>query len=259
LGSVSTTQAPEFPPSWRRKLLSVWEHLRMNPQDDPEARIRDLERPLADVARTSELGTTPYSGGGEYAPPPVPTYGAPYPGTPQKAASGFGALWWVFAGIAVVLLLVAGGVVVFTTSMFKLDSNTRPPVEIPNVSGGGQFDKAPGGQPSIPGGPIETVPGKQPSAPGGVPTPPPGGQLSVSGVGEDKTIACNESIVSVSGVNNMVTISGHCVSLTVSGVENVVTVDSADTIGASGFDNQVIYLSGSPEINATGSNVVGQG
>jgi hypothetical protein len=65
--------------------------------------------------------------------------------------------------------------------------------------------------------------------------------------------------VTVSGVNNTVTITGHCVSLTVSGVENVVTVDAADTIGASGFDNEVIYHSGAPQINATGSNVVSQG
>jgi Protein of unknown function (DUF3060) len=45
----------------------------------------------------------------------------------------------------------------------------------------------------------------------------------------------------------------------VSGVENVVTIDSADTIGASGFDNQVIYRSGSPEIASGGSNIVEQG
>ncbi len=29
----------------------------MNPQDDPEARIRALEQPLSDMARASELGT----------------------------------------------------------------------------------------------------------------------------------------------------------------------------------------------------------
>ena len=34
----------------------MWEHLRMDPKDDPEARIRELERSLNDQARTSELG-----------------------------------------------------------------------------------------------------------------------------------------------------------------------------------------------------------
>jgi hypothetical protein len=46
----------------------------------------------------------------------------------------------------------------------------------------------------------------------------------------------------------------------VSGIGNVVTVDSADTIGASGFDNQVTYHSGAPQISNSGSsNVVQQG
>jgi Protein of unknown function (DUF3060) len=229
----------------------------MQSQDDPEARIRELERPLADVARTSELGTEQHGSGyrgGAYLPPPVQAYGAQYAGAPQRAKSGLGAARWLFAGILIVLLVVGAGVAIYSARIFSLGSETRPPVQIPNVSGGGgQIDKAPGV------GPIETVPSKEPSISSGVPIPPPGEQLSVSGVDENEIIACNESIVSVSGVNNTVTITGHCVSLTVSGVENVVTVDAADTIGASGFDNQVIYLSGSPEINATGSNVVGQG
>lgn len=224
----------------------------MQREDDPEARIRDLERPLADVARTSELGTEhPGSGGGysggTYMPPPVQAYGAPYPGVapyfgaPQKAKSGLGAGWWLFAGIVVVLLVVGAGVAIYSARVFSLGSETRPPVEIPNVAGeGAEVDKAPG-------------------VPTAAPIPPPGEQLSVSGVGKNETIACNESIVSVSGVSNTVAITGHCVSLTVSGVENVVTVDAADTIGASGFDNEVIYLSGSPEIDATDSNVVGRG
>ena len=61
---------PSLKPS--RRTASVWEHRRMNPPDDPEARIRDLERPLADVANTSELGTGQYPGGYGSAPPPPP-------------------------------------------------------------------------------------------------------------------------------------------------------------------------------------------
>jgi hypothetical protein len=56
----------------------------MNPQDDdPEARIRALEQPLADRARATELGTTPYtSSGNANLPPPL----LPMPPTPYGPA-----------------------------------------------------------------------------------------------------------------------------------------------------------------------------
>ena len=45
----------------------------MEPHDDPEARIRALEQPLADNARATELGTTPYTAPNDaYLPPPLP-------------------------------------------------------------------------------------------------------------------------------------------------------------------------------------------
>lgn len=48
-------------------------------------------------------------------------------------------------------------------------------------------------------------------------------------------------------------------NVTVSGIKNIVTVDTADTISASGFENQVTYHSGSPTIQNAGSdNVVEQ-
>ena len=238
----------------------------MQSQDDPEARIRDLERPLADVARTSELGVGPYGSDAGYPPPPPPGYGAPYPGygdaypgAQRKASSGFGGWWLVFAGLAILVLAVGAAVVVFTANVFTLGSDTRPPVEPPGVAGGGGTVGKDPGQPSAPGG-VDDVPGGQPGTPGGsVATATPGAPLSVSGVGKDETIDCNDGTINVSGVDNTVTIIGHCVSLTVSGVENVVTIDSADSIGASGFDNQVIYRSGTPEITSGGSNIVEQG
>ena len=243
----------------------------MNPEDDPEARIRDLERPLADVARASELGTPDYHSG-EYLPPPVqqydapptqpygaygapppmppPVYGAPYPDMfsipPQKAKSSSGVLWFLFAGIAVVVVMMVGGVVIWT-NMFKLDSATRPPIEIPIPS-----IELPSDAPGV--GPLPSV-----EAPSALPIPEPGAALSVSGVGKNETLTCDGNVVSVSGVDNTVTITGHCANLSVSGVDNVVTVDAVDSITASGFDNKVIYLSGSPEIGASGSNVVEQG
>ncbi len=45
-----------------------------------------------------------------------------------------------------------------------------------------------------------------------------------------------------------------------SGVQNKVTVDAVDSIEASGFNNQVTYLKGSPSIEKSGDgNVVQKG
>lgn len=239
----------------------------MQPQDDPEARIRDLERPLADVARTSELGTSEYPSGadyntGAYMPPPVQTYGAsPYMGTPPKPKSGFSA-WWLFAGIAVVLIFIAGGVVIFSATMFKLDSDTRPPIEIPEVAGGGgEVDKAPSGQPGAPGAP--GTPGRETivEAPSAKPVVPPSGEpLTIAGIEKNETIACDDRALILNGIRNTITITGHCATLTVQGIENVVTVDSTDVVKVSGIDNRVIYLSGEPDIDNSGAdNVVSRG
>ena len=90
-------------------------------------------------------------------------------------------------------------------------------------------------------------------------TATPGGPASVAGIDGTKTVVCEDGDVNISGVNNTVTLTGHCGNVSVSGVENKITVDSADVIGASGFDNEIIYLSGDPEINNTGSNSVSRG
>ena len=87
----------------------------------------------------------------------------------------------------------------------------------------------------------------------------PGQTVTVSGIDENKTVACNDATVSISGIRNVVNITGHCVKVSVSGIENKITVDAADSISASGFDNKVTYFSGSPQIDATGSNSVQQG
>jgi len=79
-----------------------------------------------------------------------------------------------------------------------------------------------------------------------------GGNLSVAGINVSRTIACNDSSVSVSGVSNTVVITGHCASLSVSGVQNKVTVQAADSIQASGFNNEITYLAGSPHIDQSG-------
>jgi hypothetical protein len=242
----------------------------MKPEDDPEARIRELERPLTDQARSSELGAGQSTSGGAYIPPPAPaynapdytapTYGAPPPyGTqypapypaPRRKVSG-GIPWLVFGLIAVVFVAIAAGFIVFTTRMAGF---TTP--DDSGVSGGsGSIDI-----PSIPSIEIPRIPAP-PGAPGAEPeviSPPPGGEVSVSGIENNKTVVCNDGSVNISGIRNTVNITGHCVKVTVSGMNNIITVDNADAIGASGFDNRITFHSGEPQIDSTDSNIVEQG
>jgi hypothetical protein len=170
-----------------------------------------------------------------------------------KAGRRFGATGWlVLIGALVVAGTVAAGVL--GTTMFNRGTSVGSAPGGATISTGGiSVSGTPGANPGVSaGGPTGSV---------GVPTvtAAPGGQLSVSGIGENKTIACNDSQVDVSGFTNTVTITGHCASLTVSGGQNHVTVDAADTISASGFNNQVTFHSGSPQVDNAGDNVVQQG
>jgi hypothetical protein len=262
----------------------------MNPEDDPEARIRELERPLNDQAQASELGggqpgsnaylpppTTPYTAPDYNTPaygnqPPYGTqpygnqqpygaqpygaqpygnqpYNAPYGEPPRKSSGG---IPWVVFGLIAVLFVggIIAGAVVYTmsnsggSSVSSSDGSinipTFPSIEIPNM-------------PSIP------APPGAPDTDSNVLIGVPGQDLTVSGIDENKTITCNDANVIVSGIRNTVNITGHCVKVGVSGMNNIVTVDAADAIGASGFDNRVTFHSGSPDIDAPGSNVVEQG
>src|SRR6476646_2930783 len=49
----------------------------MSSDEDPEARIRELERSLNDQAKASELGGSQSSSGSAYLPPPVSGYSQP--------------------------------------------------------------------------------------------------------------------------------------------------------------------------------------
>ena len=160
--------------------------------------------------------------------------------------------WLVFGLIAVVLVAIAAGVIVFTTKMAGFTTSDDRGVS----GGGGSIDI-----PSIPSIDIPSIPAP-PGAPGADPeviSPPPGGEVGVSGVENNKTVACNDGSVNISGIRNTVNITGHCLKVTVSGMNNVITVDIADAIGASGFDNRITYHSGSPQIDSTDSNIVEQG
>jgi hypothetical protein len=230
----------------------------MKPEDDPEARIRELERPLSETARASEMGSVQTPGGFSYppgpaVPPPPPfNYGTSFPGRSPRTFNGL-RLWIILAAVFVpiVITVVAGIIVNNAGHQFSRGLTTLSPA--PSVSP----STVPNSLPNT----VTQTPGAGPStAPPSKPLPPAGGNLSAAGINETQTIACNDSIVNVSGISNTVVITGHCKSLDVSGVQNKVTVDAVDTIEASGFNNQITYHTGSPSIDKSGDgNVVQQG
>jgi hypothetical protein len=230
------------------------EHLRMDPKDDPEARIRELERPLADAARSSELGTghsavppptRPWTHGNTFPPPP-PGPPAPWPGyepypapTPPQRKTGNAPLLFMVG--VVTMMAVAGGVASFV--MFSSDDSGSTDTFTDSRS----TTRTVVSQLPLPG----------PVAPTQVPA---GETVTVSGINGHRTLECRDNIVIVSGIENEVEITGHCAAITVSGVENVVIVESVDTIGVSGFDNRVTFYTGEPDVSKSGqSNVVEQG
>lgn len=247
----------------------------MDPNDDPEARIRDLERPLADRAHNSELGTQsystpyptePYTTQQYYPPPPPPPgYPTPYSMAPAVSHSSSKAGWAVFAAVVVMLLIAGAGALIY----FAMRPADGPMSGNPTVAGGGGLLDEPRipQMPQIPSMPV--LPSGIPGIPSGLPGMPgtsetleagPGESVNVSGVQTVATVDCDDGTVNISGVANVVTITGECAVVIASGVNNEITVDSSAQISASGFDNTIIYKSGSPEIGfVTDSNVIRQG
>jgi hypothetical protein len=211
----------------------------MNPED-PEQRIRDLERGLS---QPPEAGVPPPFPAPPGAPPPPPPpygigsgspLGGPYMGGPYDggfggsgAPQGFrarGGARMARLLMAVVIPLVGILVWLFVTS------NVSHHVHV----GVNPFHT----------GPI---------------TVSPGGNLTVGGSHGSKTVACNGGDLTLGGDHMTFTVTGHCRSLEVAGDDNHVTVDSADTIHAYGDDNATTYHSGSPTIDTTPGNTVQQG
>jgi hypothetical protein len=234
----------------------------MNAEDDPERRIRELEQPLSDAARASELGSefgkaqpaggynyqSPWAGAPVPPPPPPGSYGggpfmAPRPPSGNRA-------WWILGALFVVgVLALVGGIAAYAAHQFSRSGSVVLSTP-PSIS---RTTTAPKTLPS-------TGPRTSPNLTPAPSTAPPGGNLTVAGINENQTIACNDNTVDVSGVSNTVLITGHCTSLTVSGVQNAITVDAVDTIHASGFNNTITYHTGSPKISKSGEgNVVQQG
>ncbi len=213
-------------------------------------------RPKSGQAQPPGGYTYPSGPPGPLAPPPPPspwTYGGTFSGPPPKSASG-NRMWWILGTVIVIGVSGprGGHRRLRRTPAFRCPVDHQLPADhLRDVWSAVEHDAE---QPRPVDHSDENIDAVD------VTTPPPGGRLSVSGINENRTIACNDNIVSVSGISNTVVITGHCTSLTVSGVQNSITVDAVDTIDASGFNNKITYHSGTPKISNSGdSNVVQQG
>jgi hypothetical protein len=249
----------------------------MAAEDDPEQRIRDLERSLSD--RASELGTgsaapsTPQYG---YVDTPAPTYIPPqdsFPPPPEystyppqpPAPGGYGAGYppplpgsyssppMTFGtpfqpsktnGFRLGWVFLAIPVIGLVIAGIAFFAVFRAANDITS-----QF-------PSID---FPTNGVTAPTNGGSGPTVTEGGSVSIAGVSTKQTVACDGGSVNISGVSNTVEVTGHCTTVIVSGVENNVKIESADSISASGITNHVTFQSGAPETSATGDNVIEKG
>lgn len=245
------------------------EHHRMDPQDDPEARIRDLERPLADAAHASELGagqyppppTQPWTPDNQFPPPtytsqfPPPPYGnqysgqySGYPPPPQRRSGS--AVRVLVPLAAVTTFLVAGGVAAYL--MFGTTGTTGSSGTTTSHSTKTTVRTTQTRTKTAAPAPVPPTASTSPATPGQ--------PVTVTGINENRTIACTDGSVIVQGIQNTVTITGHCTDITVSGIQNTITVDAVDTVGISGMENRLTFHSGDPQISNSGSdNTVEQG
>lgn len=233
--------------------ILLWEYLGMKSEDDPEARIRELEQPLAETARASEAGINPPPG--KWAAPPAPAfpappqplpYAGPAPWTPPRSTSR-NQVWWILAAVFIIGTIAVPLGLAFSSIHRATHSGLTTLLPNPTVVPSSAAPSAGRAQAPVP-------------APAVSPTVPAGASLSIAGINNNRAIACNGSAISVSGVSNTVVITGHCASLSVSGVQNKVTVEAVDSIEASGFNNQITYHTGSPSIDKSGDgNIVQQG
>jgi Protein of unknown function (DUF3060) len=236
----------------------------MKSEDDPEARVRELEQPLADAAHASEVAAN--QSPGKWAAPPRPPAPPSGPPTPPPSAPPFsplpplpyndsfsipprrsqGRILWIAIAVFVI------GMIALPIGIFLFSAHQVSRSGLPTMFPVPSF-------PSLnptPSGTIPSTPVTGPSTPNTSTTTPAGDNITVSGISESRTIACNGGNVTVSGITNTVVITGHCASVLVSGIQNQITVDAADTIQASGSGNQVTYHAGSPTISNSGINNV---
>ncbi|BBY35072.1 hypothetical protein BST33_00865 [Mycolicibacter minnesotensis] len=209
----------------------------MSTDEDPEARIRALERQQSGFERAVEL-TAPSVGTEDHAP----------------ARRGVG-LGLVVVGAMVAVVAIVGAFAIYLVSHGSSRSVPGLPTASRTAPTPLRVDPAPEPAPSAVPVPIPPV-----AAPPQVPDSGSGVTLSVTGAGENKTLPCAGRYASVSGVNNTVEFVGECAGLTVSGIGNIVTVTSTPTITVSGLQNRVTYRAGDPQVSTSGfDNAVERG
>lgn len=219
-------------------------------QDDPEERIRALERPLA--ARASEVRAddtaAPQWPTASYPPPPPgpPTPWPGYPGeTPTPSGSGRRIALLSIGGLTFLAAMGTAGVLLLTDH--KESSGASETSRTTTARTYATYTTATTIVPS---------PADTPAAS----TPAPDETVVLSGIDEHHTVECTGNVVLVSGIENTVTLTGHCTGVTISGIQNTVVLDEADTIDVSGIENRVTYHAGTPQIGTSGSdNTVEQG
>jgi hypothetical protein len=204
--------------------------------DDPEKRIRELERQLADakggprenVSVGDEAGFA--RGPGMMAPPPPGANPPSYERLRRqmdrrRRISGF---WLIFLVPGILLLAV----LVFHP--YRVEKHSTP-----STSWSG----------------AEPTAGLSSAL-----TVGPGGNLTEEPSSETFTVVCNQAELTIGGSANSAYVAGHCAHLIVKGSHNKVVADSADAIDTDGSGNQVIYHMGTPQISVAGSeNVVKRG
>jgi len=204
----------------------------MASSEDPEARIRDMERGLGREA-TPQQWTD-----GE---PPA----TPATGSDRRLVSRL--LFWL--GLVIIVLATAA----YLAFGREPESPTPATGPVPTVSSATTTPFA-----SEP--PVNTgMPRPETTAHTIEATTPAGRGLTVSGVGQHQTLDCDGKAVDISGISNTVVLTGHCERVVVSGIDNEVAVDSAGAIEASGIRNRVTYHFGVPQVDISGDNIVQPG
>jgi hypothetical protein len=192
-------------------------------EEDPEQRIRELERGLADTnqpvpqypAQYPDYGVGPAAGSmPTWAPTPVPSSEPDAP----TFRPGRNRLRWIWTLVS--LLFPVAMIVAFAVPWrdFGFFEGLFGPTKVPH-----------------------------------------GGSLMVNESNKTKTIECNDGRLTLNGTNLQITVTGHCANLFVNGWEHHVTVDSADSIQVNGGNTVVVYHSGQPAISKNGNVTVEQG
>jgi Protein of unknown function (DUF3060) len=205
--------------------------------NDPEERIRELERQLTDAEggpRENVPGryeVRPPQASGMMPPPPPPGVNPPNYELLHRQMDRrrrFSSTWLVFLVPGIFLLAV----LVFHPHRVETHST-----------------------------PSTSWPGTEPTAdPSNALTVGPGGNLTVGPSSETLALVCNHGDLTVDGNTNLVNVTGHCAHLTVRGSHNKVIADAADTIYTDGSANLVVYHTGAPQIAVGGwENTVTRG